>query len=464
MNSEDRNVALYREVYHDVLSKRHRNQYIYWRDEAQIIVLSIGDYHDKLKEIRTNYKPFNAQKYGRTDRFHFQRGMYDEYVPENVRSKQYRIYVHDKDGSYIIYTTAKNGKGIRNKGEKAKSKVLEQFRAKTFLGQKAMHNAFGKAPIEWKVCTPKAIYYMNPLYISDPDNIQVIQHLNSIDGCSQFPFALCGSLPTTKDYKEIRGTVAPSEEYPFALYLNSGHVAIWNEFDTHDWLFHPLATRLFRNEADVKAHPEYPFTYAYLINFDPKNDITILMKKSDYTLTEEMQHFFKIKESAPQGSKEREDAKIVMNAFIGMFHQSKEHNYKRFPYCHISDIAIARANNNLLKVIDKMNITSIIHICVDGVIYKGSREFGISKRIMGEFEQEFSDCEGVFAGTNLYIIKDKNGDVIKAKHGSFDIYNSSKKTIDDNPPTNYYQLFDMTKTDNSSIYDKTNAYKKKEDI
>lgn len=462
----NKEMALIRERYLSWLKKErekeHKENYIYWRGEAKSITLSPTEYHDKLIEIRSKYTLLDSSKYNRTDRKNFVDGTYDEYVPKRSRGFEYRIYLY-ADGEYTIYRCRRDGKSIANKGEKAVKLVVNRFQERTGLGRQAMYNAFGTAPIDWKVCTQKALYYICPLYQStDVNRIKIIDNVNSVDGCSQYPTAICDRLPTTKGYKQVEGTVKPTEEYPFALYLKTGHVAVYNEFDTHDWLYHRMAIKLFRNEFDVKTNPDYPFTYKYLLQFNPDDDITILMKESEYTFKEEMEYFFNIKEQAPKDSKERAEAKLVMNAFVGMFHQSNPRSYDKFAYCHLSNIAIARANDRLIKVSDKINIEDIIHICVDGIIYKGKQILGVKERKLGNFEQEFSDCKGVFTAINTYMIKNKDNEVEKYKHGASDTYKSSGKLIDDDPPTQYEQMFDYTRTDNSSHWDKNEKYRRKE--
>lgn len=419
--------------------------YIYWNEDAQIILLNKTEFGEKLNFVRTNYKRIKTIEGGRTIKDNFREdGTYDEYVPKKARADQYRIYCRE-NGKLYIYKTKKNGKEFRNTGESCKKIVVERFRERTKLGRNAMVKAFGTSPYEWRKCTPKPLYYVNPLYLSaNLEHLKINQHVNSVDGCSQYPTALSGILPTTDGCVKLEGTHKPTASYPFALYLKSGHVAVFNEFDTHNWIYHRFAIRLF---ADLKK----------IAAFNPDDDITILMQASKYSFAPEMEYFFNLKETAPKGSKEREQAKLVMNAFIGMLHKKNKSAYNNFMYCHLSCIALARANNNLLKLSDQIDIRKIMHICVDGIMYQGLEKYGGTERKLGKFEQEYSNCECVLRAINCYMVK-KDGNIIKCKHGAFDTYISTGELIENRTPSDYKDIWDWFKTDNKSDYNSNQDY------
>lgn len=423
----------------------HDITYIYWRKEAKTVLLNKTEFGEKLAFCREHYKRINVLNGGRTVRDNFRAdGIYDEYVPKKARMDQYRIYVKEH-GEFVVYKTKKNGKDFKNTGEEAKRIVVDRFRKRTGLGRNAMQLAFGTVPYEWRKCTPKPLYYVSPLYLSvSAERIRIIKNVNSVDGCSQYPTALSGLLPTSEGFIRLDGTHAPSKEYPFALYIKSGHVAVFNEFDTHEWIYHRFAIRLF---ADLKKVAE----------FNPDTDETILMKASKYSFGPEMEYFFNIKETFPKDSLERDQAKLVMNAFIGMLHKKNKSAYNNFMYCHLACIALARANNNLLKLSDQMDIRRIMHICVDGIMYQGSKIYGGTERKLGKFEQEYSGAEAVLRATNCYMVK-KDNKIIKCKHGAFDSYISSGALIEDSPPSDYKDMWDWYKTDNRSDYNNLQEY------
>lgn len=426
--------------------ERHRILYINWEEEAIVVPLDKTAFNEKLKFCRENYKRIKTvASGGRTLRDNFrENGIFDEYVPKKTRLLQYRIYVRENDVFYI-YKTARNGKDFKNNGVSAKKSVIDRFRVRTGLGRNAMELAFGTSPYEWRICTPKPLYFCAAKFLStSKEQLNLIKNVGSIDGCSQYPTALSGSLPTTKNCKIFSGTIQPTEDYPFALYIKSGHLAIWGELDTHLWLKHRFASRLF----DFKR-PE--------ISIDPDDDITVLMKKSEYNFQPEMEYFFQVKENYPKESIERAEAKLVMNAFIGMLHRKNRSCYNNFAYCHLSSFALARANQNLLKITDRIKLGNIIHICVDGVLYTGSEIYGTKVRQLGAFEQVFEGATVAIRSTNCYIVM-KNEKVIEFKHGAYDYVSTSKKQIDEQPPTKFEDMFDWMKTDNSSEYDKIIEY------
>ena len=180
------------------------------------------------------------------------------------------------------------------------------------------------------------------------------------------------------------------------------------------------------------------------------------MKESNFTFKDEMEHFFNIKETFPKDSAEREEAKLVMNAFIGTMWMNHELAYARRPYAHLVAIAQARALQRMLDKLDQIHFQRVIHICVDGIIYMGGPILGTTERKLGNFEQEFSNASMVIREYNTYIVKDETGKVIKSKHGSYNIYDDGTeiKQLRDYP-----ELFMIRRTDNSSDYDRIKEYK-----
>lgn len=432
---------------------RKEDRCINWNKESEIIILDKEDYHNKLAEIRSTYTRIKCIDILKCRRETFSDKTYDEYVPKRYRKRQHRIYVCENKEKriYKIYVSDKYGRDLKlNAGQNAYDKVREHFLKRNNLGERGLSVAFGTTPYEWRICCLAPIYYVNPLaqtYI--PERLKIIK-CNSIDGCSQYPTGLSGKLPTSDGYKEINGTVKPTSEFPFALYIKSGHVAVYNEFDSHDWKDIDKFFPVFTNEIRKSE--------AFL---DESKDVTILMKESKYSLKEEMEYFFDIKEKYDHDSEEYKTAKSVMNAFIGMLHRSNPIRYEKSKFNHLAAIGIARANFNLLKKLTKIPLQNILHVCVDGIIYKGNEIYGVDKKdkALGKFEQEFYNCNIVIAGTNCYLVKDDDGNIIKAKHGGFDTWKDTGEQIEDREIENYEDLFKLSRTDNGSDYENIKEYK-----
>lgn len=432
----------------DFIQLEHDVWYINWKKEAEEIELDTIEYNKKLQEVREKLTRVKCINGGKTLRQNFPNNSYDEYVPVKYRKKQYRIYCYI-DGKYFIYKSHRFGKTINKKSENNPyDLVVERFKERTELGLESMYNAFGTVPYEYRKCVPTPLCYYNPLYLSNsPDFLNIIYDVGSIDGCSQYPTALCDLLPDAKKSIKVEGTVKPTEEYPFAFYLKSGHVAVYNEFDSHSWENHTWGKIIYRHKTESIKEEE---------------DITVLMKASLYNFKEEMEYFFNIKEEYPKDSIEREDAKLVMNAFIGNMWMSNESSYRRRPYAHIVAVAQARALQRMLNQLDRIHFMDVVHICVDGIIYAGNShygELGVKERKLGNFEQEFTGAEMVLRQYNTYIVKSYDGNVLKSKHGSYDTFSDGSLITED--LSDYKQLFNLKRTDNSCDYDKMDEYRKR---
>lgn len=427
----------------DFINLEHQCWYINWHEEATEIELNTLDFNKKLEEVRKTLTRVKTLDGGRTKRENFPPNSYDEYVPAKYRDKQYRIYCRIGN-KYFIYKTHRFGKTINKEGCKSPyDAVVDRFRMRTGLGRDSMYNAFGTVEYEYRKCVPIPLCYFNPMYKSDSSIfMNKIEHISCIDGCSQYPTALCDKLPDAKTSKEVKGTVKPDSEYEFALYLKSGHVAVYNEFDTHAWETHTWGNIIYRHRNETVA---------------PEDDVTILMKASKYTFKEEMEYFFNIKETYPKDSVDREEAKLVMNAFIGTMWMNNPVAYSKRKYAHLVAVAQARALQKMLNQLDRLHVLDVIHICVDGIIYQGTQVLGTVERKLGNFEQEILDAEMVIKEYNTYVIK-KDNEVIKSKHGSYNTY------LDGTPIVklkDYKELFMLKRTDNSSDYDTIKDYREK---
>lgn len=255
--------------------------------------------------------------------------------------------------------------------------------------------------------------------------------MSSIDGCSQYPAGFIGILPTSYGMVEKQGTIKPSIDYPFAFYIKSGHIAVYNEFDTHDWLRQPLWEYLFKMQK-YKDNPDIQQPFLPL-----NEDVTILMKKACNSLEEDFRHFYNIKEKYDHDSDEYKAAKLVMNAAIGMMHRNDKNNrtYDQKPWkmAHLAAVAIARANNSILKMAKKIGYKNIAQIMVDGIVYKGKPQ-GLDYKELGQYYQEIYDAEYYARKHGVYAFKDNTG-IIKYKHVGLVTWPDGT-IIEDREPTN----------------------------
>lgn len=372
-------------------------KYINWRKEGTLKNLKNEDFKNKLEELRSlGGMPTATQ----TTRL--------EFVNHNYRldlKGSYRYLYTRENSQYIIYTTNilddnKNTGMINHSGRISITTLQKEFKNKNGC---TFRKAFGYTPEDYKRCIPKSFVYLNLKCCG-----MIMQRVSAIDGCSQYPSSLCGDLPDAHDCQFYDGTVKPTAEYPFAFYLNSGHIAQYRVFDTHNWL---------KN-----------YFYRFLFNFDifndkikPEEDQTVLMAKSPFNFNDIMRKYYEQRKTDP-------DAKMILNSTIGYFHTK---NYKEFQLAHLAAVTIARSNQKMLDMIDKIGINRIIQVVVDGIMYTGTQQFGLEEKKFGTFHQEFISCKAYIRGMNAYIVMDRDK-VIKARHGAYNKNKDGTPIIEEN--------------------------------
>ena len=234
----------------------------------------------------------------------------------------------------------------------------------------------------------------------------------------------------------------PTPEYPFAFYA-SGHIAIYGELDTHNWLANDLRNYLFRFD----SKDPWPFR-----PLPKEQEQTILMKASPYKMNDTWQYFYNNKQSCEKGSKEYEEAKQIMVQVMGDWHR-KDKGQKRimtyddggsFQLAHIVAVAVARGNQKILNKIEQIDLDAVVHVCVDGIIYIGDEIFGQPGACLGVFCQEFTDAEMIMRDVNVYCVR-KNGHCVKFKHAGYDLLDGQE--IDENKDFTFEDLYKLSATE-----------------
>lgn len=363
----------------DYATKRTLNK-VFWKIEAEYRHIKIAHGNQLLDFYQKNGK-HTEEKQSRTIWRKDKTWRFDQ------KGYWYYIYANEK-GKYVVYywhsvDDRKNEEGYVHMGQRATFTVSQKFKertGKTFLG------AFGYSDKELRACTPRPLYYINELL-----KHKNIKYANKVDISSCFPSALKGLLPSFRtDYvKTIEGVAEPTAEYPFAFYVKSGHMAQKGVFDTRTWGDHPLGNCLFYN-ADGKPHYK---------KVRPSEEKTILCKASEYGFDEEMDFFYELRNEDPV-------AKDIMNSFIGFLHPKTDRpTYRLF---HVAAVALARANQKMLDLCDKIGAPYILQVVVDGIIYTGKLEFGLHEKKIGEPFQEISMHSFRMRATNIYAFADPN--------------------------------------------------------
>lgn len=368
---------------------------VHWKLEATNVPLLIKDLEEKIEYYKQYGQQADSTK------------MRNEWLREGTFNVDLHGYIKElfvrENGKYIVYSANviddnKNQAMVEafNKGERFKEAtgsraiaimhgLFKEKYSKTFKG------TFGSCdrPLIHK-CVPKQLYYIDRAQCN-----KIIPHVGKVDVSSQYPANMCGRLPTWKGHLEVVGTVLPTEEYPFAFYVKSGHSAEYGVYDTHEWVNHPLRENLFGENFT-------PVPYA--------EDKTILCKAADYELTEIIQFVYSYKQ---RGEYYKGMAgKAILNTFIGIMHP-KNLNWKSYRLEHLATVALARANQNILDLFDKNKVLQII---VDSIIYKSPKEIGVHDKYLGALEQEWSDCDFKMMKTSQWLAM-KDGKYVAHRQG-----------------------------------------------
>lgn len=263
-------------------------------------------------------------------------------------------------------------------------------------------DAFGKIEHSFKIFCPKPLYYISPLW----DRATWLVGISKEDYCSHYPAAATGILPDAGTKIEVNSYVRPNKEYEFAFYPDTGHIAVFNEFDTHDY-----KSYIKTYSAKVKVGKYDPEYYG-------DDSRTILMKRSNYDLKEEIMYFYNIKCNSPKNSEEYYDSKIFLLKFIGMLEQCSSKMYSSYPFAHLAAVIKWRANVKMFRTLEKIGFRNIIQVCVDGVIHSGE-PIGTDTNNLGDLNLEVSDALFIQRGINQYILK---GEKFKeVRHQGLDI-------------------------------------------
>lgn len=353
----------------------------------------------------------------------------------------YILYTYEL-GGWFIYTCNikddnKNVENINdlNIGTLSFKHVSQKFKERNGVG---FQKAFGIVEANYKECIPKSFYYCNPLFFN-----KVINHVSAVDFCSQYPSNLCGILPDAHDKIISPGRIKPNKDYPFAFYINSGELAEFDiennklRYDTGNWKYSIYRTYLYKDNKKF-------------INAD--DEITVLMKASQYQLTEEMNNLYDMRYKF-NNKEDVKKYKLMMNSFIGTLHKSNLGNYNRNPYAHLAAVAITRGNEKIREFAENLK-EPVLQIIVDSVITNSDKEYGKQEKKLGSLHQEFTDCDFLMTGCNQYIaMKDNN--LVKYAHSACNVLDNGIKIDDNYSPTCFEDIYrwkrDMSKQEEIQI-------------
>lgn len=228
-----------------------------------------------------------------------------------------------------------------------------------------------------KLCVPKQIQYA-------PHNAlnRKFDHCYKADVSSAFPSSIVNhSLPTLRGCKRVNRFVAPTEEYPFAFYIRSHHLSIYNEFNTWD--------------DETEMHLFYhAMVYSEL---DRKNEITILCKRAK---SKDEQAMWNSYQEIYDRRKEDPNIKALSVISIGYFHLNAD------PFCSpLAAVTIARTNHRIFRMCNEIRSRgdSILLVATDSIAWiGGAYEKATNQKYLGSFTYECFDNMMIVQGCKNY--------------------------------------------------------------
>ena len=369
----------------------HKKTYINHKKEAEKIRVNHKEFEEILKDIisknYTQIKPTTLRKSVKNNSFSC-----------CCRSKKLlSLMIYENDKSIKNYIT--NLKDSKNNNQESPMPIIKsEFLART---GKSLKEAFGNTEQYFKICVPQPLYYKSILY---PDYIK-IKNVSVEDFSSHYPAAAVELLPNANTAKKVYKYVKPDEEYRFAFYPETGHIAVYNEFDTHNYA---INQKIFGAQ-ETKDR-------LFKTNYSKHETYTILMKAADEKLVELSKHY-NIKNTFDKDTDEYQKAKLVLNKFIGMFEMNYESGYKTAPYAHLAAVIKWRANIKMFNLINKIGEENIIQVIVDGIIHKG-KAVGSTEKKLGNLITEAENAELIQRGISQYIVF---GEKVIKKHQGLDL-------------------------------------------
>ena len=402
-------------------------------NQANRIRLTRDEFLEKLQSLDTGLmvKPWVAKN------SYIGWAEYGAWRLDKINDNLYSLMLHQEYGDtpWYIYTCDIGSDKINNNYKEMKGNVGRiswssvNDKMKEAYPAFTMRSCFGSdtdAMFYRYICKP--FYYLNQSYCG-----MVHPHVSYADFCSQYPTNLCGALPHLRGMKIVDGRVAPNRKYPFAFYPDTCSLAEWDvqkgrlKYDTLRWRSSPFIKCMLSPEQIKLA----------LTKTDTK---TILLKPAKYKLDYAMNYFYNKRKEDPR-------AKLVMNSFIGFLHQRGYDKQKideegnvvtnaagkvkyegRYKYAHIAAVVLARANQRMLDLIDKVGAENVIQIAVDGCIYMGKEAYGVEEKKLGNLHQECVDEQFRIIGVNQYAFWNPQIGFHNVRHGAFNAGNFDNMT------------------------------------
>lgn len=373
---------------------------ISWRNDAQTVRVTLEKWNELLDQYRANpeYTEVNYQDERRL-KIVFWFGKFQI----NVSDPKYPVlYVGTPDGDLIRYVINawddEKNDGSRITGGEAYKIVCGEFKRREGV---SIGDAFGHVDPTFKKYVKPAIIEINDRYAG-----QNVYGVYKADFSSAYPAASCGRLPDASTAIRLRGRVNPSPEYPFAFYA-SGHLAEYGVYNTTRWIdtFYGKYIKLRKGQ---KRKDEYD---TKTVALRAEDDETILMKSSDFELTNTMNALYNKR-------KNDEDIKTAMIAFFG-YCQSLKFNKAR--YAHIVAVVYARHIQRMIDTTKNLKKAGCVPLmwATDSIAWRGAPPDGLcaEQKTLGAFFIEYKNAILRYRACGVYALQDlKTREIFIVKH------------------------------------------------
>lgn len=370
--------------------------YIDWHRDAAHVRLTQSEYNEKFQWYKENGVLVDNRKGmgQRTGKQFWYRPW--RYCVEQDH-QQINLYTSDGDLNLTVYYTMNdNTKCERDLGVSGAAAFRLVDRMFKERHDKSLQVGFGRCEIDFKFSQVNDA--LAPIIYTNERECDYVQYnIFKADVSSAYPFGLCSDLPDYHKYKELAGVYPPTPEYPFAFYIKSGHMAIYNELDTYK---------------EFRTHPLYCTRGKWRNDLYGAKDVTILCKASRFNLDDIMMELYDKKADDP-------NIKTMMVAFIGYIRSTKswQHHYMG----HLSACVYARHIKRMLYFYDQIvaDGNTIMMIPTDSICWQGHAMPQITvpkqeKRI-GDFVSEYENVKLLMLANGVYGIEEK-GEIVCFKH------------------------------------------------
>lgn len=243
----------------------------------------------------------------------------------------------------------------------------------------SLSSIFGGLPQEYhkyRTIVPKPIDWVNPTFQG-----KIVNNCVKADICSAYGTEASGVLPDlhAASRQVVNGKVAPSEEWPFAFYLESGEMAIWGEGSSEDL----KKTRYMRE----------PVRFV-------DEERTLLCKAAKVSLRPVFEYLY-------EHRKENQSFKLAMNATIGMFHR-KRFTGEQDNLWPLAAVIKFRCDKRIIDLCDKLIEMGQVPMLIntDSITWCGNdTSLTVTEKKLGNFRIEYENCSLLYLGPKKYQIK-----------------------------------------------------------